>query len=164
MALTREDFVTQSVDIYLRRLLAEKNYSDDAVEILDSFPHSRFDDTPLDKSYVATGFNFDNGGKPAEMGSNLKDRLYTIEFFVIGQSSTWAKNLANAVKFSLENDKIIPLLDITTAGKDQIDSLVLASVSAEHQPISKPKPWQENIWTVHLRVEDTYDPATAGVV
>lgn len=163
MALTREDFVTQSVDIYLRRLLAEKGYGDDQVEILDSFPHTRFDDTPLSKSYVCAGFNFDNGGKPAEMGSNLKERLYTIEFFIIGQNSTWAKNLANAVKFSLENDKIIPLVDITKASKEQIDALVLASVSGEHQPVNKPKPWQENIWTVHLRVEDCYDPAAVGV-
>lgn len=164
MSLTREDFVTQSVDIYLRTLLAEKGYSDDAVEILDSFPHTKFQDEELTKSYIAEGFSFDNGGKPAEMGSNLKDRLYTIEFFVIGQTSTWAKNLSQAVKFSLENDTTIPLVDITQPGKPVIDALVLASVSAEHQPVSEPKPWQENIWTVHARVEDIYDPAVAGVV
>lgn len=162
MAITREDFVTQSVDKYLRRILAEKGYTDDTFEIIPSFPHDRFDDTPLDKNYVATGFSFDDGGRSAEMGSNLKHRLYTIEFFVIGMTDVWAKNLAQGVKFALENDQIIPLLDITIMPSlPVIDALVVASVSAEHQPIAKPKPWQENIWTVHARIEDTYDAAMA---
>lgn len=163
MAVTREDYVTQSVDIYLRRLMEEKGYGEDVIELLDSFPHTRFDSEELTKTYIAEGFGFDDGGKQAEMGSNLKERLYTIEFFVIGRTSTWAENVASAVKFSLENDQTIPLVDILQPAKPVIDALVLASVSSEHQPISQPKPWQENIWTVHARVEDCYDPATVGV-
>lgn len=161
MAITREDYVTQSVDKYLRRILAEKGYTEDTIEILPSFPHSRFDETPIDKNYVATGYSFDDGGKAAEMGSNLKHRLYTIEFFVIGQNAVWAKNLAQGVKFALETDSTIPLVDIAVAEQPVIDALVLASVSAEHQPVPNPKPWQENIWTVHARLEDTYDAGTA---
>lgn len=161
MAITRESYVSRSVDTYLIRLLAERGYTDDVIEFLESFPHDRFDETPLTKTYVAIGYNFDDGGKDAEMGSNLKHRLYTIEFFVIGQSHTWAKNVAQAVKFTLENDKTIPLLDITQPSLPAIDALVLASVSAEHQPVPSPKPWQEHIWTVHARVEDTYVPSAA---
>lgn len=158
MTITREDFVSQSIDTYLRGILESKGYTDDTVEILPSFPHERFDDTPLSKSYVASGYNFDDGGKQVELGSKLIERLYTIEFFVIGQSETWARTLANAVKFALETDLTIPLLDVTvTEGeRPQIDTLPVASVSAEHQPVPDPKPWQEHIWTVHLRVEDIY--------
>lgn len=161
MAITREDFVTQSVDKYLRRVLAEKGYTDDTIEILPSYPHDRFDDTPLTKNYVATGFAFDDGGGQAEMGSNLKHRLYTIEFFVFGMTDVWAKNLAQGVKFAIEHDQTIPLLDITSPALPVIDALVVASVSAEHQPVPKPAPWQENTWTVHARIEDTYDASSA---
>jgi hypothetical protein len=159
--LTREDFVTQSVDKYLREVLFERHsYDEQGIELLPSFPHDRFDG-PVDKNYVAVGFNFDDGGKQGEMGSNLKHRLYTIEFFIIGKSGTWAKNLAQAVKFALEADGTIPLIDVTQPTRPVIDSLVVASVSAEHQPIANPEPWQENIWTCHLRAEDTYDASAA---
>jgi hypothetical protein len=161
MAITREDYVTKSVDTYLKSWLEAHGYTEDTIEILAAFPHTRFGETPLEKSYVATGFSFDDGGRDAEMGSNLKQRLYTIEFFVIGQDETWAKNLAQAVKFTLEQEKTIPLLDITEPSLPVMDALVLASVSAEHQPVPTPKPWQEHIWTVHARIEDIYDAGTA---
>jgi len=161
MSITREDYVTQSVDVYLRRLLAEKGYSDDVLTILDSFPHDRFKEEPLDKTYVAVGFNFDDGARSAEMGSNLKRRLYTIEFFVFGKNDHWGKNVANAVKFVLDSDQIIPLLDITDPLKPVIDALVVVSVPVNKQPVNNPQPWQENIWTVQLRIEDTYEAETA---
>lgn len=156
MAITREDYVAQSVDIYLKRLLAERGYGEDVVEVLDSFPHTRFKKQPLDKTYVALGFNFDDGGKAAEMGSNLRRCLYTIEFFIFGQTDHWGKNVANAVKFCLTNDEIMPLLDIADPAKPQIDALVVISAPATRVPVNNPQPWQENCWTVQLRVEDTY--------
>lgn len=164
MAITRENFVTQSVKEFLSDVLFnQKGYKADSVEILDSYPHTLFADKPLDKTYIAVGFNFDDDGRQAEMGSTLKRRLYTIQFFVFGLTPHWAENVANAVKFTLESDGIIPLLDITQPDKPQADALVVAGVSAEHQPVNNPQPWQENIWTVHLRVEDTYDSAAALV-
>ena len=162
MALTRENYVTQSVDSFLRRVLfEEKGYSADSVDLIPSYPHTLFDDKELDKTYIAAGFNFDDPGKSAEMGSNLRRRLYTIQFFVFGLTPTWGENVANAVKFALESEGVIPLLDIADVARPQIDALVLSGVSAEHQPVNQPKPWQENIWTVHLRVEDTYDAGAA---
>lgn len=160
MTLTREDFVTKSVNNYLRQKLELRGYGDDVFEMLDSYPHTGLD-TPLEKSFIAVGFNFDDRGKPAEMGSTLTFRIYTIEFFIFGLNRTWAKNLANAVKFSLESDKIIPLLNITDSAFPVVDSLPVEGVSAEHQPIPEPKPWEENVWTVHLRIEDCYEAADA---
>lgn len=161
MSITREQYVTESVDTYLRAHLTAAGYAADNVTVLAEFPHTRFKDNPLDKTYVTAGFDFDDTGKPAEMGSNLKLRMYTIEFFIFGNTSTWGKNVANAVKFSLENEGIIPLLDISQPSRPVIDALVVAGVSAQKEPIAQPLPWQENAWTVRLRVEDTYLPADA---
>lgn len=156
MAITREDMVTQSVQDYLReQLFTVRGYPQDKIELMDAFQGDPIE-TPMRKNYIATGYNFDDGGTQAELGSSLTDRLYTIEFFVFGMNSTWGRNLANAVKFSLENDKLIPLLDISDANKPQIDVMPLVSVSAERQIIRDPAEWERNIWTVHLRVQDTY--------
>jgi hypothetical protein len=161
MALTREQYVTESVDAFLRANLTAASYTADNVEVAAEFPHTRFKDNPLDKTYVTAGFDFDDTGKPAEMGSNLKLRLYTIEFFVFGKTQTWGKNVAGAVKFSLERDGVIPLLDIADPARPQIDALVVAGVSSQEEEANNPLPWQENVWTVRLRVEDTYLPADA---
>lgn len=156
MAITREDLVTQSVQDYLREQLFDvRGYPEDKIELMDAFQGEAIE-TPMRKNYIATGYNFDDGGSQAELGSSLTDRLYTIEFFVFGMTSTWGRNLANAVKFSLENDKLIPLLDISQPWKPQIDVLPLVSVSAERQIVRDPSEWERNIWTVHLRVTDTY--------
>jgi hypothetical protein len=161
MAITREQYVTESVNDYLDGLLTSHGYTDDVVARLAEFPHTRFENNPLDKTYLSAGFNFDDPGKAAEMGSNLKLRLYTIEFFVFGVSDTWGKNVANAVKFSLEADAVIPLLDISQPSRPPIDALVVAGVHAQREPIGNPLPWQEHVWTVPLKVEDTYLPADA---
>lgn len=156
MAITREDLVSQSVQDYLRdQLFNVRGYPQDRVELMDAWQGEPLD-TPLQKNYIALGFSFDDGGQQGEMGSDLTVRLYTIEFFIFGQSPTWGRNLANAVKFSLENDKLIPLKDISDPAKPVIDQLPLLSVSAERQPIPDPAEWQRNVWTVHLKIEDTY--------
>lgn len=161
MALTREQYVTESVWDFLRANLTAAGYKTDNVTVIAEFPHKRFEENPLDKTYVTAGFNFDDTGKPAEMGSNLKLRMYTIEFFVFGTTPTWAKNVTGAVKFSLERDGVIPLLDIADPTRPQMDALVVAGVSSQEEEAHNPLPWQENVWTVRLRVEDTYLPADA---
>jgi hypothetical protein len=159
MALTREDFVTESVQAFLRQqLFSVHGYPEDKITIVESFDVSEFNQkpSPLDTNYVATGFNFDDEGRQAELGSSMKERLYTIEFFVIGKSDTWAKGLAQAIKFSLEGEEdLIPLLDITKPERPEMDKLVLIGVNAERQPIADPAPWQKHIWLVTLRAQDT---------
>lgn len=159
--LTREQYVTESVNTFLRALLTSHGYGEDQVKYLEEFPHTRFEENKLDKTYVTAGFNFDDPGKNAEMGSNLKIRLYTMEFFVFGMSPTWGKNVAAAVKFSLESQGVIPLLDIAQIERPAIDALIVLGASNQHEPIAEPKPWQENVWTVRLQIEDIYDPAMA---
>lgn len=163
MALTREDYVIQSVQDYLRTRLDARGYKEnDQFKLLDAYTGGEIE-TPLNFNYIASGFNFDDGGRQAEMGSSLISRVYTIEFFIFGRTATWGRNLANAIKFSLEFDGIIPLLDITKARPhpELGDVLVLESVSAERQIIPDPPDYQRYVWTVHLKVEDVYDARLA---
>lgn len=163
MALTREDFVIQSVQDYLRERLEARGYrADDQFFLLDAYTGGEIA-SPLQKSYIASGFNFDDGGRQAELGSALVSRIYTIEFFVFGTTATWGRNLANAIKFSLEFDGIIPLLDITRPRPhpETGEVLTLDSVSAERQVIQDPAEYQRYVWTVHLKVEDIYDARLA---
>lgn len=156
--VTREQKITQSIQDYVRDILFNRwDYPQSEVELLDSFPYRRFDGT-LDKNYVALGFNFDDGGKAAEMGSDLKHRIYTIEFFVFGTTSVWGRNLANAVKAALEQDEAIPLKDIGTAGAPVIDTLTVAprGLRTQHMPIRDPRPWEDHIWLTRVNLEDFY--------
>jgi hypothetical protein len=162
MALTREQYVIQSVEDYLRRQLFDvRGFPEDKIEVKDSFTGENRE-TPLEKNWVAAGFNFDDGGRQAEVGSTLVRRIYTIEFFVFGLDATWAENLASGLRESLENDLMIPLVDIGEAGRPETgEALEVLNVQAQREPVPNPQPWQRFTWTVRLRVEDTYDARLA---
>lgn len=158
--VTREDMVTQSVQGFLRdKLYGERDYPEARVEMLDEFPFNRFEG-PLDKTYVAFGFDFDSDQTPAEMGSDLVRRTYTIEIFVFGHTALWGKNVANVCKFILE-DGMIPLHDVGTPGQPQIDVLPVVTVNSQRQPIPNPKPFQENCYLVTAKVDDEYHAGLA---
>lgn len=157
--ITREDLVEQSVQEYVKnKLFNERSYDQNLVEVLDAFPYDRFNG-PLDKNYVAMGFNFDDDGRQAELGSDLKTRLYTLEFFVFGMTQVWGRNLANVIKFAADNEGVIPLLDLNDIDKPQIDSLVVDGTRAERQPIQNPAPHERHVWITFVIVEDTYRAA-----
>lgn len=158
--ITREAKIVQSTEDYLRhQLFTVREYPADKIEILDAFPHGRFDG-PLDKNYIATGFNFDDGGRQAELGGTLKHRVYTIEFYIFGTTSLWGTNLSSAVREALENDGGIPLKDI---GGDNPDLVIDQLLIMEHGlrsmqvVVRDPRPWQEHTWVVQLVVEDYFD-------
>jgi hypothetical protein len=153
--ISREQIVEQSIEKFLRAVLTSRGYAEAEVALIDSFPATR---GKLDKTYVAAGFNFDTGGDQAEMGSDLTRRQYTIEFFVFGTTGTWAKNVASVVKFGLESDPngVLPLYDIEGGTDAIVDYLLVDGATTEHQPIPEPEPWQEHVWTVHLKVTDEY--------
>jgi hypothetical protein len=154
--ITREQIVTQSVQDYVRgQLFDVRNYPEEQVQLLDSFPYDGLPQ-PLDRNYVASGFNFDDPGVQAELGSDLKTRVYTLEFFIFGQTAVWASNLAHAIKFAADNDGVIPLLDISDLNKPQIDVLVVEGTRAERQVIQDPAPHERFVWVTSVVVEDTY--------
>jgi hypothetical protein len=75
---------------------------------------------------------------------------------VIGLTGPEGRNLANAVRDSMESEGIVPLKDITAAGAPVIDQLIVDPVRAQRQPIGEPKPWQEFLWIVTVPVIDEY--------
>jgi hypothetical protein len=154
--VTREDMVEQSVSDYLReQIFTVRGYPPDRVGMLEAFSESLLP-TPLDKNYLAIGFNFDDGGTPAELGSDLLRRQYVIEVWVMGLSAAEGRNLANAVRDSMETESTVPLKDITAPGAPIIDYLMVDPVRAQREPIGEPQPWQEFLWIVTIPVLDEY--------
>lgn len=156
--ITREDMVEQSVTDYIRaELFTERDYPTDRIEVIESFRPGQFEAlTELDKSYVALGFNYDTGGEPAEMGSTLRRRRYSVEVWVIAVSPEAGRNLAYAIRDALEHDGIVPLLDLTVDGRPPFDALIVDPVRVERQPVPDPKPWQENVWLVTVPLIDEF--------
>jgi hypothetical protein len=154
--ISREDMVTQSVQDYVRAALVARGYElPGMVRLLDSFPYERREEG-LDCQLVALGFDFDDEGEQAELGSDLMRRSYTIELFVFGTTNTWARNLANVMKFAVQNEGTIPLKDVSQPGAPVIDRLEVLGASAERQVIRDPQPWQQYVWTTVIRVQDVY--------
>ena len=154
--ITREDLVEQSVSDWLRlQMFTARDYPAERVELVGAFVESMFEG-PLDKNYLAIGFNFDDGGVPAELGSDLIRRRYMIEVWVIGLSDPEARNLANAVRDSMESEGYVPLKDIRVAGAPVIDYLMVDPVRVMRQPVPEPKPWQEFLYIVTIPVFDEY--------
>lgn len=162
MGLTREDYIVQGVESYAKARLTERGYNTgDQFEFLESYTGKEIA-TPMSKSYIAAGYNFDDGGRGAELGSALIERVYTIEFFVFGQTATWGRNLAQSIKFSLERDGVIPLIDVSDKTlPEEAEYLTVDSVSAERQIVKDPAEWERYVWTVHLKVTDIYDAQLA---
>lgn len=158
--IPREQKVEQSVLDYARSLLALR-YDPSEVEIVDSYePHVR---EGLDKTIVAAGFNFDDGGAPAEVGSSLRTMEHAVEFFVFGTTATWAQNVARTLQGILwGEDGMIPLLDYDAPGKPEFDRLMVGDdpgPRAQREIVPDPEPWQEHVWTCRVRVQDTFDAA-----
>ena len=156
--ITREAQVQESVTRYVRDALIARGFPQSDWEFRAAYPYGL---TALSTNIVAAGFTFDDGGRQFEIGSNFKERKYTIEFFVFGQTLTWAQSLGNAIKFAIEQDAIIPLLDITQmppVATNPPEVLELDAVHARRQPLNDPEPWQEFVWYVLCQVTDYYDP------
>ncbi len=160
MALSREQIVEQSVKEFVRKQLFDvRGISKDKVEIIDRPPERKTGalETPLKKNYAALGFHFDEGGKQAELGSDLKRRVYIIEFIVFGMTSVWASNLANTIRDAAEVDNgRIPLLDLSTEGHPALDYLTDAAAIARAEAITDPHPWEEFVWITTIQVTDEY--------
>jgi hypothetical protein len=152
----RETLVEQSVQDYLReQMFTVRDYPPARVELKDAFHEEDFEG-PLDKNYLALGFNFDDGGTPAELGSDLLFRQYVIEVWVIGISYQEGLNVACAVRDSLEAEGVIPLYDVAAAGRPLLDYLIVDPVRLQRQPVPEPKPWEEFLWIVTAPVIDEY--------
>lgn len=156
--LTREDCIEQSIQDFVRAGLDSRGYTD--YELREGFPYDQADQKALDHNLVALGFNFDDGGEAAECGSSLIFKRHTIEVWIFGKSLTWGRNLSHIITAILETEtSTLPLYDYSTNSKPEMDRLVVDNVRAERQIHPDPAPWQQFVWTVTVRVEDTYSAA-----
>lgn len=160
--IDRESIIEKSVDIYLRHQLFDvRKYPPDRVQILDAYPDNERMARPIDRNYIAIGWSADDGGRQAELGSSLKRRVYTFDFFVFGISRVWGKNLASVIRFSLESDQVIDLL-APEDGTTIIGHVDVDYVSAQQAVTRTPRPWEENCWITRLRVEDYFSSEGGG--
>lgn len=158
MAVTREQKVETSVQAFAKAWLEVEGWDSDKVEYLDDFPFEQFEGDLKNKCYVAFGFQFDDGGVAAELGSNLKRRIYTIEFFVFGPNELNAKSLSSELKFAVDVDVSVPLLDVGEVDQPVIDYLLVKSCASQKVLVSDPKPYEHHVWLTTARVEDEYYP------
>lgn len=159
--ITREDLITQSVHDYVRHQVFDvRGYPDSQVELRESFIYN-LDEETFERNIICAGFDFDDEGRQAEMGSDLKTRVYTIELWVFGLTDTYARNLANAIKFAVDVEGTIPLMDIGQDPPVEIDKLIVEGVNVDRQIITDPEPWQRFVWTARVQVEDTYHASLA---
>lgn len=158
MAVTREIKVETSVQAFAKVWIENEGWTEDNVAYLDEFPFDEFDGDLNEKNFVAFGFTFDDGGQSAELGSNLRKRIYTLEFFILGMDEMNAKSLANDLKFAVDVDVRIPLLDIGEPEPAIIDYLLVKGCHAQKVVVQDPKPYERHVWLTTARVEDEYYP------
>lgn len=161
MAVSRADNIVQSVQDLIRdQLFGDPyNYPTGKVELVDGFNGQLFDekygDTGLDKTYVAAAYQFDDGGRAAELGSSLTNYLHTIDFLVLGWTPTWGRNVAHVVKAIVSTDDgLIPLKDYGVKPPVVIDRLEIEEVSTQREFNLDPRPWNAYAWTTRLRLHD----------
>lgn len=158
--LNRETLVEQSVQNYARAALAANAFTDQQVKWMDSFDEEAL--AALTINTIASGFTSDETALQAELGSDLVTRPYAFEFFVFGTTLKWAKTLANVLKFELDAEGLIPLVDVGEPDAPVIDQLIVQAVTARHEPIADPQPWQRFVYSVRLLLEDTYHARLAA--
>lgn len=161
--VTREQQIKQSTQDHVKEGLRAAGYDDALVAMRDSFPTPEERSQPLLQTTVALGFTFDNGGQKMELGSDLTRRVHTIEFWTFGTTPMLAENVAYGIRAILEdNNALIPLLKIEDPAKPVIDQLVILDdqgVSVDRQISRDPRPWDENVYTTRVKIEDVYYPS-----
>lgn len=157
--IPRETLIEQSVTDYLRDHLLAAGYDDTVVLVREAFPSVEERSSPLMTTTLAVGFSFDDGGRIAELGSDLTQRVYTTEFWTFGTSANMGQNIANTVKHVFESEGVVPLKDYSKPGAPPFDSLVLMDekgVLVQRQISTDPLPWDLNVFTTTVKFEDYY--------
>jgi hypothetical protein len=151
--ISREDMVEQSVTDFVREALVTRGYPNTQVEFVEGYPYGR---KTLDRNLVCAGFNFDDEGEQAELGSDLKRRIYTIQFIIFGTTNTYARNLANVIKFAIDGEGSVPLKDISQDPPVEVDRLIVIGANAQREVVTDPEPFEQFVWTATGHFEDTY--------
>lgn len=152
--------IEQSVQEYVKTELIAHDYDETVVQVRDAFPTLDERATEMTVSQLAVGFNFDNGGRAIELGSDLTLFTHTIELWVFGMDADTGRNIAYTVRRILYgNEFLIPLLDISQDANPVIDQLIVNTAAVNRQIARDPRPWDMYVWTVTSKIEDSYYPS-----
>lgn len=160
--ITREQKIVQSTQDFVKDALSEANYWPQIVDIRDSFPTEQERSAELRKTAVATGFSFDDGGRKIEMGSDLTQRIHSVEFWTFATTATQGENIAHFIRSILEDSGLIPLKDLAVDGAPIVDQLIIMDergVRVERQFSRDPRPWDRYVWNTTVKIEDIYYPS-----
>lgn len=155
--IPRSQYLTQSLEAFITDQVRAAGYGADEFKILETFPHEQIrTEQDIDKTYIASGFNYTRPPRRIEMGSMLSRRPCTFEVFVFAPGNSNAGENVTGVLEEVLDRRTIPILDVEDPLRPEIDRLDLLGVTAARQPIPRPRPWEENVHLVTLNAEDEY--------
>lgn len=157
----REELMEYSLLQRIRELLPEYGFTLSGegkdVDLREAFPTPQERTEELKITTLAFGFNIDDGGKPAEMGSSLTEYTHTIMCWTFGLEPRFARRLAHSIKHIVRGgDGTLPLLDYNQPGNPTIDNLLVLKAQVQHQVNASPRPWDQYVWTTAVNVQDVY--------
>lgn len=154
----RRTKVTESCkEIVRARMFAASGgpYETTDVSLVEALPGSEFDGK-LDTSIVATGYNFDDGGRQGETGSDLVRYVWTLEYMVLAVSSVWGKNIADTVAAAFDVGDVVSLLDIGGTRSPTGETALVTYSQAQRAVVRDPRPWEEFVWMTRVKLEDYF--------
>src|SRR5437763_13358719 len=161
-ALIREELVELSVLRAIRKGLPDYGYvlangSTNAnggnIWVREAFPTPEERTQELTVTTLAFGFNIDDGGEPAELGSNLTRYVHTLICWTFALEPRYGRRVAHTVKnIARRNLDLLPLYDFNRDNGPQIDSLNVMKTQVRHEVNNSPRPWDQYVWTTSLSV------------
>lgn len=165
--LIREELVEASVMRAITQGLPDYGYTlangnDPAsgnVYVREAFPTPDERTEELKVTTLAFGFNIDDGGQAAELGSNLTRYVHTLICWVFATEPKFGRRLAHIVKSVVRrNLDVLPLYDFNADGDPQIDTLFVMKAQTRHEVNQSPRPWDRYVWTTAVSVQDIAYP------
>jgi hypothetical protein len=163
--LIREELVELSVLRAIRSALPDYGYTlgtDPAVadvNVREAFPAPEERNGELVITTVAFGFNIDDGGDAAEMGSNLTKYVHTLICWTFALEPRFGRRLAHTIKnIARRNLDVLPLYDFNQNTEPQIDAMNVMKTQVRHEVNNSPRPWDQYVWTTAISVQDICYP------
>ncbi|MDQ2876516.1 MAG: hypothetical protein M3Y33_17635 [Actinomycetota bacterium] len=166
MALIREELVELSVLRAITLGLPDYGYTINAdpslgdVYVREAFPSPEERQAELKQNTLAFGFNIDDGGMPAEMGSTLTTYSHTLMCWTFALEPRFGRRLAHTIKhIARRNSDHIQLLDFNDPSEPQVDALIVLKTQVAHQLNQSPRPWDQYVWSTAIVVRDVAYPS-----
>jgi hypothetical protein len=152
--IERRTKVTESCKEVVRQALFGP-YDHDQVTVQDALPGEDFAGK-LESTIVAAGYNFDDGGRQGEAGSDLVRYIWTLEYMIVAPSGVWAKNVADTVASAFDIGDNVPLLAIGDTRDPTGETVIVNYSQAQRVVVRAPRPWEQFIYMTRVKLEDYF--------